>query len=204
MSENSQCAEYYQAGRLSFLHFVLDRLPNLDSKKVADLGSGPGELADIIIKKYNVCSIDLVDASASMQSIARNKLKSNHKAVFVQDYIENIDRQYDFVISINTAHHFENLVDFWSCFEKFCRQDTEFFIIDLVRPAELQKIHAIVKSCYPRLEINSEFYNDFYNSLRAAFSYEEIENFFKYKAYSVNCFQLPNTELKLWIVKNYG
>lgn len=203
MTGKQQCLEYSNINRTNFMKFVLSNLPNLDNKLVAEFGSGSGQLADLILQKFDVSRLDLIDASSPMQNLARKKLGSPNNVRYVQKYIEDVNQLYDVIICVNSAHHFKDFRHLLSCIENGSYSSTQIFVVDLHRPSNYKNIHAIISSCFPQLERESFFYKDFFNSLRAAFSYEEIYNYLINLHYTLDKVKIPNTLLEVWMLKNY-
>lgn len=203
MVDYDQCVEYLQAERTPLLRFILDLLPDLNQKRIVDFCSGPGQLADIILESYNIKKIDLVDASSSMHNLAKQRIGFHNKVRCINRYVEEINEVYDVIICINSAHHFTSLEALLKSIHKCSNSNTKILFLDLHRPFSLKDVEKVIQSCYPSIDKSSLFYKDFYNSLRASFSVEEVDKVITKYGYSLKLEKIPDTDLEVWIFNNY-
>jgi hypothetical protein len=88
------------------------------------------------------------------------------------------------VLSTNTLHHIPDPKKFWDSVRNI---SNNVFVMDLVRPIN----DSIVQSIVDKYKSNDELYNtDFYNSLKASFSKDELTE------------QIKDTNLKLVVEGN--
>jgi hypothetical protein len=114
------------------------------------------------------------------QSIATNELykiqifygnsdDSKKKLQEFKKQFKDIDATADCVISTNTLHHLHDPIVFWECVKRAAPQ---VFVMDLVRPKSTAIARHIVDTLAK--DESNEFKFDYYNSLIAAFSIDEL------------------------------
>lgn len=159
---------------------------NLKSGKIVDIGSGPAQYLLELEKKYPDLEIIGYDGSESMVNTA-NSLIGNQKSKIIirhKSMYEIVDTA-DCVISTNTLHHLHDPTIFWDCVKRI---SSRCLIFDLLRPDNNTQARDIVE--HYAADESPIFKDDYYNSLLAAFSEEEIAD------------QLKSTNLKYDII--YG
>ena len=102
--------------------------------------------------------------------------KINNQITLVQAYLPGLPlnpETFDGVISNSLLHHLPNPNVFWEEIKHLGKNGTAVFIMDLLRPASKETARAIVEQYasneHPALK------EDFYNSLLAAFTLDEIK-----------------------------
>lgn len=139
---------------------------------IVDLGSGTGAYLFALEKEYPNLRITGYDGSDPMVKIAKNIAEvSKSKIKFHLCNFNDIDDAADCVISTNTLHHIHNPEIFWNSAK---RLSNRVFVMDLVRPPNEEIAKHIVDS-FSKND-SEKFKSDYYNSLLAAFSIEELEN----------------------------
>lgn len=141
--------------------------PNVGS--IVDLGCGPGDLTNEIATLHpNACVVG-IDGSDEMLSLTTpNNNVIFKKLTIGKDAIGNYDR----VVSSMTLHHFIDASVFWNAIKSTNCKDV--FVFDLIRPNSEEEVQSYIVQNSPYKDI--EFKNDFESSLRAAFSFDEIEH----------------------------
>jgi hypothetical protein len=120
--------------------------------------------------KYPDLIITGFDGSEPMVQIARGIVKNHKSSVCVRhEQFKDINFTADCVISTNTLHHQHTPTVFWDCVKRTARR---VFIMDLVRPESTVVARHIVDTLAK--DESNEFKTDYYNSLLAAFSLEEL------------------------------
>lgn len=156
---------------------------NLSHGKIIDLGSGPGQLLVALKDAYPNLTIVGYDGSYEMVKVAQNIVAG--KASVIHSLFDQIIDTADCVMSSNTLHHIHNPSTFWDSIKRI---SSRCLVFDLVRPRTVEHAKQIVDFYAPG---ESEvFKTDFYNSLLAAFSVEELEE------------QIKGTNLKLEIIQS--
>lgn len=146
--------------------------------KVVDLGCGPGDIALRLSRAAANTRITGVDASPAMLAIARAALRSaglEGRVSFLEGRIPGValpDGGFDLVLSKDMLHHLPDPQVLWSEVQRLGRPGAGVCVMDLCRPSTPAAAHAIVERVsrdeHPLLK------SDFYNSLCAAFTAEEV------------------------------
>jgi ubiquinone/menaquinone biosynthesis C-methylase UbiE len=143
-----------------------------------DLGCGPGDI-DIRLSRANaVVRITAVDGSAAMLAIARQALRAaalESRVSFVEGRLPGValaPGSFDLVLSKDMLHHLPDAQVLWSEVKRLGRPGAAVCVMDLCRPATPAAAQAIVERVaateHPLLK------TDFYNSLCAAFTPQEV------------------------------
>lgn len=186
MDDLQQALAFHKANRDYGIKGFLDlyaRYVGMPTGKIVDLGCGPGSYLFALEEQYPQLTITGYDGSEPMIQIGRGVVESKSSNVRLR-HVEftDIDTTADCVISTNTLHHVHDPKVFWDCVK---RVSNRVFVMDLIRPSSPDIARSIVDTLAPKESI--EFRFDFYNSLLAAFSKEELEE------------QIKSTKLKLVI-----
>jgi ubiquinone/menaquinone biosynthesis C-methylase UbiE len=152
-----------------------DRLAN-----VVDLGCGPGDIAIRLSRAAASIRITGVDGSPAMLAIARAALRSaglERRVSFLEGRLPGValaESSFDLVLSKDMLHHLPNPQVLWREVRRLGRPGAAVCVMDLSRPATCAAAHEIVErvsgSEHPLLK------TDFYNSLCAAFTAEEVRD----------------------------
>lgn len=146
---------------------------------VLDLGCGPGDITFRFAEAFPECVLHAVDGSQTMLKYARRRLDRNpsiaNQITFFEAMLPDCTlprRHYDYVISNSLLHHLRDPNVMWSVINQFSSTGSGIFIMDLVRPENSKTAKSMVKM-YAADE-PEVLQRDFYNSLLAAFTLEEI------------------------------
>jgi len=160
-----------------FVDYFLEVFPDFREGLVLDLGCGP---ADIPIRLVRACpsfSLMAVDASGPMINLAQAAVDEakvgDHVAVVCQRF-QDIQQQEpaDAIISNSLVHHVPNPFQFWYALKKLAKPGSPVLIMDLLRPETLDEAQALVDQ-YAADE-PEQLRQDFFNSLQAAFTEDEV------------------------------
>lgn len=147
---------------------------------ILDLGCGPGDITFRFARRFPEAQLLGVDGSPSMLEFAAER-KRREKAVaprieFIKSFIpdDKIPRQpYAAIVSGSFLHHLHNPQVLWQTIKHYATKGTIIFIADLCRPESEVVARKIVKENSgqepPVLQ------EDYFNSLMAAFTPEEIQ-----------------------------
>lgn len=145
---------------------------------IVDLGCGPADIAVRLARLCPNCRIDAVDGSAAMLEYARKRLAKEelqHRVNLIHAMIQDQkleSNSYATIISNSLLHHLHNPDILWRVIKSIARPDALIYIADLMRPQTKEQAAALVAA---HMEGEpSVLRRDFYNSLLAAFSLEEI------------------------------
>lgn len=179
MNDEAQARAYAEADfaepNQRFVDRFLAQAPALDAGAVVDLGCGPGDIALRIARARPGLSLTGVDGAEAMLALARaatGELAGRvrwHRAL-VPD--TGLAREFDAVISNSLLHHLHDPAGLWTAVAALGRPGAEVLVVDLARPASTEDARALVDA-YAAGE-PEVLRTDFYNSLLAAFTVEEI------------------------------
>jgi ubiquinone/menaquinone biosynthesis C-methylase UbiE len=146
--------------------------------QVVDLGCGPGDIAIRLSRAAGTTRITGVDGSPAMLALARKALHAAGLGAhirFVQGRLPGVDLadgQFDLVLSKDMLHHLPDPQVLWSEVKRLGRSGAAVCVVDLSRPESPAAAHEIVERVsageHPLLK------TDFYNSLCAAFTADEV------------------------------
>jgi len=142
-----------------------------------DLGCGPGDISCRFASAFPLSKIDAVDGSEPMIARARSVLPTALEARInlIHGLLPNVilpQSSYEIIFSNSVLHHLPDPQALWRTIKKYSRQGTRIVIMDLLRPACVEDAQAMVQA-YAANEPEI-LQRDFYHSLLAAFSIEEI------------------------------
>lgn len=187
MADSAQVQAFQQSNKDYYLPVLLSiyqQYSNIDQGRIVDLGSGTGDFDILLAKHYPGLRITGYDGSPAMVSTAQKNAQENKVDIDFQCKAFNlIEDSADLVISTNTLHHIHNPKIFWST---VCAISNNVFVVDLVRPVSNTHAEKIVE--HFSSSASNWYKTDFYNSLLAAFSPEELQD------------QISNTNLILEIL----
>jgi ubiquinone/menaquinone biosynthesis C-methylase UbiE len=162
--------------------YVLDVMRSFPDRlgRVVDLGCGPGDIAIRLSRASATIRITAVDGSAAMLEIARAALRS----AGLEDRVSYLDGRlpgvalaeggFDLVLSKDMLHHLPDPQVLWNEVRRLGRPGAAVCVMDLCRPATAAAAHEIVERVsggeHPLLK------TDFYNSLCAAFTADEVRD----------------------------
>jgi len=145
---------------------------------VLDVGCGPGDIAIRLARARPSVYVVAVDASEVMVCLA-------HEAVEMADLLRRVRvvrgripglrlRQggFDAIVSKDLLHHLPEPMTFWEEVKRIGRPGTAIYVMDLFRPETGDAARRIVESVSP--DEHEILKRDFYNSLLAAFTPEEV------------------------------
>lgn len=175
MTDIEQCLEFYKFVPDIVFHEKLKLIPKDISGTVGELGCGPGVFTAMLRDRCPNITIDAYDGSEIMLDIAKTHIKNPERITFINQLIENIDKKYDIILSHNTLHHIHDPLIFWKTVKRMSKKDSKILVTDLMRPNSEEEIENIIKYILGDFSENSLFKKDFVNSLKAAFTKEEVE-----------------------------
>ena len=146
---------------------------------VLDLGCGPGDVTCRFARAFPYCLIDAIDGSNSMIKYAKDYLPEDLKNIIrfrlVKIPDENLTlNRYETIISNSLLHHLPDPMVFWTTIKHCAGQGARIFVMDLLRPDDQSSAERMVAR-YAVDEPKILQY-DFYHSLLAAFTQQEIES----------------------------
>lgn len=191
MTDDVQCQAYASAdfgvSNQAFVDIVHERIP-ATATKVLDLGCGPG---DVMIRLARACpslKITAVDGSPAMIQLAQTAIEECGLSMTIsalQGYVPGLPLSvgyFDAVLSKDFLHHLPDPMSLWHEVRRLIKPGSFICVMDLRRPDSPQAAQKIVDVV--TADEAEVLRIDFYNSLLAAFTPEEIHD--QLKAASLN------------------
>ena len=167
----------FSAENQGFVERFREYFPDFSQGTVLDIGCGPADIPIRFAKRYPACQILGVDASAPMIQLGEQAVKQAGLADRVTLRCERYEevagaRIVDAVISNSLLHHLPNPLQFWQKLRQLVRPGAPVLVMDLLRPESPEAAQAIVD----RYAAGAPdiLRRDFYNSLLAAFTEDEV------------------------------
>ena len=144
-----------------------------------DLGCGPADISIRFAQLYPDCKIDAVDGAFSMLKLAQvflEKAALQHQITLHLQRLPDCElpeKSYEAIVSNSLLHHLHEPQNLWTTIRRYATPRTAIFICDLCRPQTIEQAEDLV-SRYAAGEPEI-LRHDFYNSLLAAFTPDEVE-----------------------------
>ena len=181
MEDEAQVQAYASADFSQENQRFVDRFreyfPDFSDGHVLDLGCGPGDIPIRFAQAVPGCQMTGVDASAPMVRIAEETVRRaslSGRVTFRCERFQDLAGASiaDAAISNSLLHHVPNPLQFWHKLRLTVKPGSPVLVMDLLRPESPEEAQAIVEryaSGAPDI-----LRRDFYNSLLAAFTEDEI------------------------------
>jgi len=181
MDDPEQALIYAQADfeqeNQGFVDRFRDYFPDFSEGHVFDLGCGPGDIPIRFARLFPSCRITGVDASAPMVRLAEDTARKaglSDRMTFRCERFQDLAGVSiaDAAISNSLLHHVPNPLQFWHKLRLAVKPGSPVLVMDLLRPDSPEDAQSIVDryaSGAPDI-----LRRDFYNSLLAAFTEDEI------------------------------
>lgn len=142
-----------------------------------DLGCGPGDVTFRFARAFPFCRIDAVDGSRPMIERARASAGALAQRIrFIHGKLPFVtlpQQNYEIIFSNSLLHHLPDPRILWHSIKTCSRPGTRVAVMDLLRPDSIQAARSLVEAHAG--EEADILQRDFYHSLLAAFSLEEIK-----------------------------
>ncbi|MEW6542210.1 MAG: class I SAM-dependent methyltransferase [Nitrospirota bacterium] len=160
-----------------FVDRFLEVYPELTQGHLVDLGCGPADIPIRFARSLPECRLTGVDASPAMITLAQEAVRAAGLADRIALRCERfqtlaLPEPADAVVSNSLLHHVPNPLQFWYRVRQLARPGAPVLVMDLLRPESPEEAQAIV-DCYAADE-PAILRRDFYNSLLAAFTEDEV------------------------------
>lgn len=178
-AEAYAAANFEQADKLIVDAFDLHFPSTEINGNILDLGCGPGNITFQMAQRFTNGHIVGIDGSTEMIKLANQemvKLGFQNRITLITDIIPGTaipQIQYSAIVSNSFLHHLHRPEVLWNTIKQYSSSDTKILIVDLFRPNSEEDASRIVKN-YSSDEAEI-LQRDFYYSLLAAFTPEEIE-----------------------------
>ena len=143
-----------------------------------DLGCGPGDISCRFTKAYPSARVDALDGSRAMLDYAESIMPSelSTRVRFIHGKLPTVSlprSRYDLIFSNSLLHHLPEPQALWHFVKRYADNGASIAVMDLYRPQSVRQAKEIVER-YAATEPEI-LQRDFYHSLLAAFTPEEIE-----------------------------
>jgi cyclopropane fatty-acyl-phospholipid synthase-like methyltransferase len=181
MDDPEQALIYAQADfeqeNQGFVDRFRDYFPDFSEGHVFDLGCGPGDIPIRFARLFPSCRITGVDASAPMVRLAEDTARKaglSDRMTFRCERFQDLAgvSVADAAISNSLLHHVPNPLQFWHKLRLAVKPGSPVLVMDLLRPDSPEDAQAIVDRYTS--DAPDILRKDFYNSLLAAFTEDEI------------------------------
>jgi ubiquinone/menaquinone biosynthesis C-methylase UbiE len=159
-------------------HLLADFPENLGN--VLDIGCGPADVPVRLARAHPTIRITAIDGSGAMLALAQKAVEAarlRKRIATVHGYIPGLpfdEHSFDAVLSKDLLHHLPDPMVLWSEARRLGRRGAAVYVMDLFRPTSTETARTIVETVagneHPILK------EDFYNSLCAAFTVEEVRS----------------------------
>lgn len=146
---------------------------------ILDLGCGPGDISCRFASRYPRCTVTGVDGSQAMIRLANRRRADEPEGgrlTFIEGLIPGApipELPYEAIISNSLLHHLHRPGVLWETISTYAVTGTRIYVADLRRPQNSDEARRMVGQ-YAAGEPEI-LQRDFYNSLLAAFTPQEVE-----------------------------
>jgi len=160
-----------------FVDLFREYFPEFSEGHVLDLGCGPGDIPIRLARAVPGCRITAVDASSPMIRVAEETVRQAGLSDRITCLCERFQdlagaNMADAAMSNSLLHHVPNPLQFWHKIRVAVKPGSPVLVMDLLRPESPEEAQAIVdRYAHGAPDI---LRRDFYNSLLAAFTEDEI------------------------------
>jgi SAM-dependent methyltransferase len=185
MDEREQALAYdaadFEQPHAQFIALLDERMPDWPARgRALDLGCGPGDITLRFARRFPDWTVIGVDGAKAMLELARINARQADLHMRVSWEHVNLPADplpgapFDAAISNSLLHHLHQPAVLWSSLRQALPRGAAVFVMDLMRPESPQAAAALVDS---HADGEPELLRrDFYNSLLAAFTPDEVES----------------------------
>lgn len=160
-----------------FVDQFLALCPDLQEGTVLDLGCGPADIPIRLLRSRPALHVTAVDASGPMLARAEEAVRQaglgDRITLMCKRFQDlELDQPADAVISNSLVHHVPNAFQFWYALKTLAKPGAPVLVMDLLRPETPEEARALVDQY--AVDEPEQLRHDFYHSLLAAFTEDEI------------------------------
>lgn len=160
-----------------FVNLFREYFPDWTGGHVVDLGCGPADIPIRFARSYPAARITAVDASEPMIALAEQAVKEAGFADRIRLRCERLqqlalDESGDAALSNSLLHHLPNPLQFWYRLKQLLKPGSPVLVMDLLRPESAEAAQALVEQYGADGSLILK--RDFYNSLLAAYTEDEV------------------------------
>ncbi|MBU0728283.1 MAG: class I SAM-dependent methyltransferase [Proteobacteria bacterium] len=183
LMNGTEQAEAYAAADFSephnmFVELFKEAFPGFALGTVVDLGCGPADISIRISQAFPLCTVHAVDGAPNMLVLAQKRIEElslPERITLINGMLPEVNtplEKYNAVISNSLLHHLHDPHVLWTCIKQYGKTGSCVFVMDLLRPeSEAAAREFVEKYTGEEPPILKE---DFYNSLLAAYTLEEV------------------------------
>lgn len=163
-----------------FVQDLLARFPACRHGRVLDLGCGPADIPVRLLRAAPAAFVLAIDASREMLRLARQAVARHSLGGHLGLACARVPPlplpagAFDAVISNSLLHHLPDPLPFWFEVRRVARSGAAVHVMDLARPPSADRAREIVEAA--AADEDPVLKTDFYNSLLAAFTLEEVHD----------------------------
>jgi ubiquinone/menaquinone biosynthesis C-methylase UbiE len=181
MDDERQSIAYAKADFSVSNQFFVDSLirefPDRLSRAL-DIGCGPGDVVIRLARAVPGLHVTAIDGSAPMIALARDAIRAaglEGRVTLLHGYVPGVSLEntgFDAVLSKDLLHHLPDPAVLWEEIKRLGRPGAAVCVMDLLRPDTYEAAHRIVDAV--AADEDPILRGDFYNSLCAAFTPDEV------------------------------
>ena len=181
MDDSEQARIYSEADfaeeNQGFVDRFLELYDDLDHAHILDLGCGPGDIPIRLVRGHPTLRVTGIDASQPMITLAEEAVREaglTERIRFLCQRFNDVTLPDpgDGIMSNSLVHHVPNPLQFWYALKTLAKSGAPVLVMDLLRPESPEEAQAMVDQ-YAAHE-PERLRKDFYNSLLAAFTEDEV------------------------------
>jgi ubiquinone/menaquinone biosynthesis C-methylase UbiE len=211
MVESEQARAYaaadFEEAHSRYVMLFCDKFPDAPIEaKALDIGCGPCDVTFRFARTFPQWHIDAVDGSPAMMTLARKAAAQTPDVAgrirFVEGLVPSVklpEKNYDVIFSSSLLHHLPDGEALWQMIKAYARAGTVVFVADLRRPASREQAKEFVQKYSGREP--AVLQRDFYNSLLAAFTPEEVRQQLAVAGLGLNIEEISDRHLIVYGVK---
>ncbi|MCK5511740.1 MAG: class I SAM-dependent methyltransferase [Thermodesulfovibrionia bacterium] len=205
MNDTAQAQAYAEADfsepHDAFVAHFSARFPDFSNGEVLDLGCGPADVTLRFARAFPKTHITGIDGAQAMLNIALSDVQSQgltqqitlRKCTLPDKNL--LKHGYDALISNSLLHHLSEPVVMWQTIGQCAKSGAAIFVMDLLRPMSVENAKELVEKY--AADASPILQKDFYNSLLAAYSTEEIQQQLQHTG--LDCLTIKVVSDRHWI-----
>jgi ubiquinone/menaquinone biosynthesis C-methylase UbiE len=205
MNDTAQAQAYAEADfsepHDAFVAHFSACFPDFSNGEVLDLGCGTADVTLRFARAFPKTHITGVDGAQAMLNIALSDVQSQgltQQITLITCTLPDknlLKHRYDALISNSLLHHLSEPIVMWQTIGQCAKPGAAIFVMDLLRPMSVENAKELVKKY--AADASSILQKDFYNSLLAAYSVEEIQQQLKHTG--LECLTIEIVSDRHWI-----
>ncbi|MEE4295813.1 MAG: methyltransferase domain-containing protein [Wenzhouxiangella sp.] len=208
MDEPAQARAYAEADFSEpnelFAEAVAERLQGLSPGRLIDLGCGPGDICLRLARKLPDWEICGLDAGPNMLSLALASAKKEELSDKIQFFHAHLPEHplsgtVEAVVSNSLLHHLPDPMTLWQTVADLAAQGAYVQIMDLHRPDSVARARWLVDQ--HAADAPDILRQDFYNSLLASWTIEEVRD--QFERAGLGCLRLTRPTERHWMASGF-